>query len=77
MKKVTVYGADWCPLTRRALEHLEQMGIPFEYIDVDSDPAASEWVKSQSEGKERKPTINIDGKVLIEPTERELESVLA
>jgi len=49
MPKVTVYGADWCPLTRRALVHLERIGVPFDYVDVESDPEASAWVKSQNE----------------------------
>ncbi|MCU1330356.1 MAG: glutaredoxin-like protein [Bryobacterales bacterium] len=77
MKKVTVYGADWCPLTRRALDHLGAIGVPFDYIDVEADPAASEWVKSQNNGKEKKPTIDIDGQILVEPLNSELDSVLA
>jgi glutaredoxin len=77
MKKVTVYGADWCPLTRRALAHLEQLGVPFQYIDIEEDAAASEWVKSQSNGKEKKPTIDVGGQILVEPTDQELESVLS
>ena len=77
MKNITVYGADWCPKTKQALDRLETMGIPFKYIDVEQDRNASEWVKAQSNGKERKPTIDVDGKILVEPTDRELEAVLA
>jgi mycoredoxin len=76
MPKVIVYGADWCPLTRRALMHLEQIGVPFDYVDVEADPKASEWVKRQNGGKEKKPTIDIDGQILSEPTNEELEAAL-
>ncbi|HEX4770908.1 MAG TPA: glutaredoxin family protein [Bryobacteraceae bacterium] len=74
---VTVYGADWCPLTKRALIHLKQKGIPFEYIDIDNDEQAAQWVREQNGGKERKPTIRIDNSVLIEPSDSELDRALA
>jgi glutaredoxin len=77
MRTVKVYGADWCPLTTRALNHLKQLGVPFEYINVEEDPAASEWVKRQNNGKELKPTIDIDGVILAEPSNRELEAAVS
>jgi glutaredoxin len=77
MKKVTVYGADRCPLTKRAIAHLEQMNVDFEYIDVDRDPRGAEWVREQNGGNEKKPTIKIDAEVLSEPSDAELEAALA
>jgi glutaredoxin len=77
VKTVKVYGADWCPMTRRSLDHLRLLGVPFKYIDIENDPAASEWVKRQNHGKEMKPTIDIDGCVLAEPTNEELDAALA
>jgi glutaredoxin len=76
-RRITVYGADWCLLTRRALRHLEELKLEFKYIDVEGDPKASEWVKNHNNGKEKKPTIDIDGKVLTEPTNAELDAALA
>lgn len=77
MKKVTVYGADWCPLTKRAISQLKQMNVDFKYIDIDQDPQASKWVREQNGGKEKKPTIEIDGEVLSEPSDAELEAALS
>lgn len=74
---IKVYGADWCPLTRRALQHLQKLGVEFQYIDVEQDPQASEWVRSQNDGKEKKPTIEIDGRVFTELTNAELDTALA
>jgi glutaredoxin len=76
MKEVTVYGADWCPLTARALRHLTHKQIPFKYINVETDSAASEWVKRQNNGKELKPTIDIEGLILSEPSNQELDYAL-
>ncbi|MBA2647879.1 MAG: NrdH-redoxin [Pyrinomonadaceae bacterium] len=73
---IKVYGADWCGATRRALEHLDSLGVSYEYIDVEQDAQASEWVKKQNGGKERKPTVDIAGQVLSEPSNRELDSAL-
>jgi glutaredoxin len=77
MKEIKVYGADWCPHTQQAIDLLEELNIPFEYIDVEADPAASEWVKRQNGGKEIKPTVDIDGDVLSGPSAQELEAALA
>lgn len=73
---VKVYGAGWCPLTRRALLHLKDLQVPFEYIDVEADPAGSQWVKEQNEGKELKPTIDVGGTILAEPTNAEIDAAL-
>lgn len=75
-KKVKVYGANWCSMTTRTLAHLERAGVEYEYIDVDSDPAASQWVKDQNGGKEKKPTVNVSGKILAEPSNAELDEAL-
>ena len=77
MKSVKVYGADWCPMTRRSLDHLRLLHVPFDYIDIEKDPAASEWVKRQNHGKELKPTIDIEGRILAEPSNEELDAALA
>jgi glutaredoxin len=76
MAGVTVYGADWCPLTKNALEHLDQLGVEYEYINIDEDEAAARWVADHNHGREKKPTIDIEGQILTEPSDAELENVL-
>jgi glutaredoxin len=76
MPNVKVYGADWCGLTRSTLRHLDELGVQYEYIDVDDNPQASEWVKEQNNGKEKKPTLDIDGQILTAPSNRELDELL-
>lgn len=76
MDKVKVYGADWCGDTARTLAHLDTLGVAYDYIDVEQDAKASEWVKEQNDGKERKPTVQFQGQVLSVPSDQELESAL-
>jgi mycoredoxin len=73
---VEVYGADWCVDTQRTRRHLDSLGIAYQYINVEQDQQASEWVKQQNDGKERKPTVKIGQQVLAEPSDPELERAL-
>jgi glutaredoxin len=75
-KHVKVFGADWCPLTQSALLHSKKIRVPFEYINLETDPASSEWMKQQNRGKELKPTIVIGDRILAEPTNQELDAAL-
>ena len=76
MPKVTVYGADWCPLTTNARSLLDEQGVNYSYIDIDKDEKAAKWVRDHNGGKEKKPTIDVDGEVVTEPTNSELQNLL-
>lgn len=76
MSPIKVYGADWCHMTAHTCEHLDELGVDYDYINVDADPQASQWVKAQNNGKERKPTVEINGRVLRTPTDDELDAAL-
>ena len=74
--QIRVYGAGWCPSTTRTLQYLKQKGIEHEFIDVEADPKASAWVKEQNNGREKKPTVDVAGRVLSEPSNQELQAAI-
>ena len=76
MNAVEVYGADWCEDTQRTRQYLDSQGIAYEYVNLDQDTNASEWVKRQNDGKERKPTVKIGEQILSVPSDQELENAL-
>lgn len=76
MAKVIVYGADWCSMTQNTLAHLKERGVDYQYIDIDDDREAAKWVAEQNNGREKKPTLNIEGEILSEPSNRALDKVL-
>lgn len=77
MKTIKVYGADWCEDTTRTREQLDALGVAYDYIDIDRDPAAKAWVTAQNNGKQKTPTVDLGGEtVLIEPTNEEMEKAL-
>lgn len=76
MADVTVFGADWCGDTRRALEFLDKEGISYSYRNVDNDNEALLWVQDQNGGKRKLPTILINDQALSVPTNSEIGDAL-
>jgi glutaredoxin len=76
MDPIKVYGAGWCEDTHATRAHLDALGVEYQYIDVDADPAAKAWVAQQNNGKQKTPTVAIGGRILIEPDDAQLDEVL-
>lgn len=76
MSQVTVYGAGWCHDTRNTRRQLDEMGVPYEYKDVDENPMAMEFVMEQNGGKRKLPTVEVGRQVLSIPDESELNEAL-
>ncbi len=78
--QVTVYGADWCGDTHRALRHLDKVGVSYNYIDIDNDPTAEKKVIEFGKGKRRIPLVEISSetgtKSLSVPSGSELDGAL-
>jgi thioredoxin reductase (NADPH) len=73
MAELKVYGAPWCPDCRRSKKFLGEMRLPYDWIDIDQDPAAAQVVKEKNDGKQIIPTIIFeDGSFLAEPSNEEL-----
>ena len=71
--KMTVYGAPWCPDCRRAKQFLGEQRVPYDWIDIDLDDEARDYVQRVNDGKQIIPTIVFeDGSLLVEPTNSEL-----
>ena len=74
---IRVYGADWCGDTRRTLRQLDQLGLDYAFVDVDTDEEASRKVIEFNNGKRRIPTVELTSPMgettLSVPSENELE----
>ena len=73
---VKVYGADWCEDTRATRAVLDRLGVAYRYVNIEEDEQSADWVREHNGGKERKPTLDINGQVLSVPTEHELIGAL-
>jgi mycoredoxin len=74
---VVVYGTSWCAATQIIRRHLERLGIPYRYVDIELDPVAAAQLRWWSGGRLSHPTVSIGGAILIEPTLDELDAALA
>lgn len=73
---IKLYGANWCPDTRAARNFLESLGVAYQYIDIDRNRQAAEWVRAHGGGRQVTPTLDIQGTVLVNPPAPRLEDAL-
>jgi thioredoxin reductase (NADPH) len=75
--KITVYGAHWCPDCRRSKQFLGEHQIPYNWVDIEQDAEAEQFVIEKNDGKRIIPTITFaDGSFLVEPSNAELAAKL-
>ena len=78
MTPIRVFGADWCGDCFRAKRVLERAGAPYEWIDVEVQAGATAEAVELAGGRKNIPVIELpDGRILVEPTDPELEEALA
>ncbi len=66
---ITVYGAYWCPDCRRSKKFLSEQAIEYQWVDIEQNQAAEEFVMRLNNGKRIIPTILFpDGSFLVEPS---------
>lgn len=78
MPTITVYGADWCEDTRRALRHLRRLSVAHRYLNIDEDLDALERAQQLASGRRLTPTIDLglEGQPLVEPDNDTLTGAL-
>lgn len=76
-EQIRVYGASWCGDCRRAKRFLGDQRVPYEWHDIEEEPAYLEVVQGYNDGNNVIPTVVFpDGSHLSEPTNEELADKL-
>ena len=74
---LTMYTTSWCGFCFRLKTALKAEGIPYTEVDIESDPAAAEFVASVNRGNQTVPTLKFaDGSTLTNPSAREVKAKL-
>src|ERR671915_55742 len=78
---ITVYGADWCEDTQRALRHLRRLGVAHHYRNIDEDSRALDRVRAldaATAAARRTPVVDLGlgGSPLVEPDNDTLTAAL-
>ena len=72
-----MYATRWCGDCRLARRVLDRHGIDYQMVDITEDTSARRYVEEINGGYRSVPTIVFPSrKVIVEPTELELESSL-
>lgn len=75
--RLTMYTTRWCGDCRLAQRVLDRHGIDYQMVDITEDANARRYVEEINGGYRSVPTIVFPSlKVIVEPTEVELESSL-
>lgn len=76
-QKIVMYCSTWCPDCHRSKQWFDDHHIPVELIDIATVPGAAATVESLNHGMQSVPTIIFpSGKILVEPSNAELETEL-
>jgi arsenate reductase-like glutaredoxin family protein len=76
---VTLYGAKGCSKTLQTEQHLKQMGVPYNYINVSANPIAQNDIRDLHDGELKLPTVIVEHRgtrMLLAPSESELDRAL-
>ncbi|OBA93036.1 glutaredoxin-like protein [Mycobacteriaceae bacterium 1482268.1] len=74
---VTMYTTSWCGYCFRLKTALKSEGIAYAEVDIESDPAAAEFVMSVNGGNQTVPTVKFaDGSTLTNPSIRDVKKKL-
>lgn len=74
---ITMYSTPWCGYCRRLKRQFEEAGIAYREIDVDATPGYDERIIEASGGYRTVPTVEVGGRMLVNPTLKEVEEALA
>lgn len=72
-KHVTFYGANWCPDCQRVKQWLGQHEIEYEWKNTDDSQDVVDEMLKKTDGTHLIPTLDIEGTVLVNPSNKELE----
>ena len=73
-----MYTTTWCGYCVRLKKVLKNEGIAFTEVDIETDPAAAEFVASANNGNQTVPTLKFaDGSTLTNPSGAQVKAKLA
>ena len=74
---LTMYTTSWCGYCFRLKTALKAEGIAYTEVDIETDPAAAEFVMSVNRGNQTVPTVKFaDGSTMTNPSARDVKAKL-
>src|SRR6478609_4850378 len=74
----TMYSTPWCGYCHRLKSQLDREGIPFDIVDIEQDPSATQIVESANNGNQTVPTlVYSDGTAQTNPSLAQVKAKIA
>ncbi|WP_105609309.1 glutaredoxin family protein [Microbacterium halophytorum] len=74
--QIRMFGAEWCRDCRRTKAQLDELGVAYDYIDLEAEPAAADVAK-QISGRTQIPVVVYpDSTHHVEPSNADVETKL-
>lgn len=71
-----MFGAQWCIDCRRTKKQLDELGISYEYVDLEADPAAADVAREISGRTQIPVVVYPDSSHHVEPSNADVEAKL-
>ena len=75
-QSVTMYTTTWCGYCKNTKRYLERKGVSYREIDIEENPEYAERIEQATGGYRTVPTLEIDGRIMVNPSPRQLDEVL-
>jgi mycoredoxin len=75
-QSVKMYTTTWCGYCVRTKRYLDGKGVAYEEINIEQHPEFAERIEQATGGYRTVPTLEIDGRLMVNPSPRELDEVL-
>ncbi|MFB8387046.1 glutaredoxin family protein [Microbacterium sp. NPDC055910] len=73
---ITMFGAEWCSDCRRTKKQLDDLGVTYTYVDLETDPKAADVARDIS-GRTNIPVVVYpDTSHHVEPSNADVEAKL-
>lgn len=78
MSAVTMYTTPWCGYCHRLKSQMDRVGVQYDVVDIEQDPAAADVVMAANGGNQTVPTlVYTDGSAQTNPSLKQVQEKLA
>ena len=73
---VKMYTTTWCGICVHVKRYLETKNVSIEEVDIEEHPEFGDMIEQLTGGYRTVPTLEIDGKLLVNPSRQEIDAAL-
>ncbi|MCC7370221.1 MAG: glutaredoxin family protein [Chloroflexi bacterium] len=73
---VKMFTTTWCGFCKGTKRYLDSKGVAYEEIDIEQHPEYGEQIEKETGGFRTVPTLEIDGKLYVNPSRKQLDELL-